>query len=361
MSAPANSTTRNTAAVLARYMAVPLPENVVQAEYIWIGGSGVDIRSKTKTLDFVPTSPDELPMWNFDGSSTKQAPGEDSEVLLKPVYMTPDPFRGGNNKLVLCETLLPDGTPAKANHRALAKALFDRSLESRPWFGMEQEYTLYGPDGVTPLGWPKAAFPEPQGPYYCGVGGRAAHGRAIVEAHYRLCLAAGLKISGINAEVMPGQWEFQVGPVEGIEAGDQMWIARYILHRVSEDFGVSVSLSNKPVEGDWNGAGCHCNFSTADMRAEGGYKVIMDTMSKLEAKHAEHMKLYGEGNEKRMTGAHETASFDKFSYGVANRGASIRIPRTTEADGKGYLEDRRPGANADMYQVTSKIFETCSL
>lgn len=335
--------------------------DTVQAEYIWVGGSGTDIRAKTKTLSFVPKSVDELPEWNFDGSSTGQAPGHDSEVLLKPAYMVPDPVRGQPHVLVLCASAKPDGETVQGCNRAAAAALFAQQPDTKPWYGLEQEYTLFASDGVTPLGWPKGAFPSPQGPYYCSVGALNAHGRAIAEAHYRLCLASGLTISGINAEVMPGQWEFQVGPVEGIEAGDQMWVARYLLERVAEDFGVSVSFANKPIKGDWNGAGCHANFSTAAMRAEGGYDVILSAMPKLQAKHAEHLAVYGAGNEERLTGGHETASFKTFEWGVANRGASIRIPRTTESSGKGYFEDRRPGANSDPYLVTSKIYETVVL
>jgi len=227
--------------------------------------------------------------------------------------------------------------------------------------GLEQEYTLFNADKVTPLGWPKGGFPGPQGPYYCSAGADVAFGRQVVEAHYRACLAAGIKMSGINAEVLPGQWEFQVGPAEGIEAGDHLWMARYIMYRVTEDFGVTVSFEPKPIAGDWNGSGCHSNFSTKAMREEGGYKVIIEAIERLGKKHAEHIEVYGLGNEKRLTGKHETASYKTFLYGVANRGASIRIPRDTERDGKGYFEDRRPASNCDPWIVTSKIFDTAVL
>ena len=228
--------------------------------------------------------------------------------------------------------------------------------------GLEQEYTLFNLDKVTPLGWPKGGFPGPQGPYYCSAGADAAFGRPIVEAHYKACLYAGIKISGINAEVLPGQWEFQVGPAEGIEAGDHLWMARYIMSRVCEDFGVTVSFEPKPItDGDWNGSGCHTNFSTATMRAEGGYKAILAAVEKLGKKHDEHIAVYGEGNEKRLTGKHETASYKVFKYGVADRGASIRIPRDAEREGKGYFEDRRPASNCDPYVVTGKVFKTCCI
>jgi len=343
--------------VYRRFMSLPQGP-LIQAEYIWIGGDGDDLRGKTRTLDFVPKSPAELPIWNFDGSSTKQAPGHDSEVCLKPVAIFNDPFRGAPNILVLCECIKPDGTPVSTNTRDPAVAVFNRDLSLEPWYGLEQEYTLFHSDRRTPLGWPAGGYPGPQGPYYCGIGAENAFGRLIVESHYRACLFAGVKIAGINAEVMPGQWEFQIGPCTGIAAGDHLWLARYIMGRVCEEFGVWVSFDPKPIPGDWNGAGCHTNFSTKPMREEGGYAEIIKAVERLGTKHAEHIAVYGKGNERRLTGAHETAPIHKFSYGVANRGASIRIPRQTEAEGKGYFEDRRPASNMDPYTVTAKVFET---
>merc|ERR1739848_434426 len=117
----------------------------------------------------------------------------------------------------------------------------------------------------------------------------------------------------------------------------------------------------KPIPGDWNGAGCHTNYSTQKMRDAGGYKEIIAAIEKLKVKHQEHIKVYGEGNERRLTGAHETAPITEFSYGVANRGASVRIPRTAEAEQCGYFEDRRPASNMDPYVVTSKLFKTACL
>jgi len=211
------------------------------------------------------------------------------------------------------------------------------------------------------LGWPQNGFPAPQGPYYCSVGTKHAHGRQVAEAHYRACLYAGIDISGINAEVMPGQWEYQVGPCTGIDSGDQCWLARFLLHKVAEDFGVSVSFEPKPVKGDWNGAGSHTNYSTKTMRADGGYKEIINAVERLGRAHDVHMEVYGKGNKERLTGKHETAKHDTFKYGVADRGASIRIPRQTDLDQKGYLEDRRPAANCDPYEVTAIIARTTIL
>lgn len=337
----------------------------VLAEYIWLGGAsttgGFDIRQKTKTLSQKPAKVEDLPIWNFDGSSTGQAPGRDSEVLLKPISIFNDPFRGGDNIMVLCECLDPKMKPIPTNTRDSAKNLFDQKLDEVPWFGIEQEYTLFEKDGRTPLGWPKGGFPGPQGPYYCSAGADVTFGRSVMEAHYEACLYAGVTIAGINAEVMPGQWEYQIGPCVGIDSGDHLWMSRYLMIRVCEAQGINVSFDPKPIPGDWNGAGCHTNYSTLTMRANGGYADIIKAIEKLGEKHEEHMTVYGTGNERRLTGAHETAPMDKFSYGVANRGASVRIPRTAEADGCGYFEDRRPASNMDPYVVTSKIFKTTCL
>lgn len=334
------------------------------AEYVWIGGTGKDYRCKTMCRDgSASMDPKDYSVWNYDGSSTGQAPGKDSEVYLNPVAVFPDPFRPAGNVLVLCESCLPDGklTPIPTNTRRNALEMFSQKTDEEPWFGIEQEYTLFHIDGFTPFGWPKGGYPGPQGPYYCSAGADNAFGRRIAESHLRACLYAGIQVSGINGEVMPGQWEYQVGPCVGIASGDQMQMSRYIMFRVCEDFGVVVSFEPKPIKGDWNGAGCHTNFSTKKMRAPGGYEEIIAAVEKLGKKHLEHIAIYGEGNDQRLTGAHETAPIDKFSYGVAHRGASVRIPRTTKLEQCGYFEDRRPASNMDPYVVTAKIFQTTCL
>ncbi|KAK3365833.1 hypothetical protein B0T24DRAFT_636945 [Lasiosphaeria ovina] len=337
-----------------------LPQNgQIMVEYIWIDSEG-GVRSKSRTLPELKEgyTPKDLPTWNFDGSSTGQAPGDNSDVYLKPVAVFPDPFRGNPNILVLSECWNADGTPNKFNYRYEAAKLMEKHAEHIPWFGLEQEYTLLDLTD-RPYGWPKNGYPAPQGPYYCGVGAGKVVQRDIVEAHYKCCLYANIKISGTNAEVMPAQWEYQVGPCDGIEMGDHLWLSRFLLHRVAEEFGAKVSFDPKPIPGDWNGAGLHSNFSTKEMRVEGGMKYIEAAIKKLEGRHHEHIAVYGVGNEKRLTGRHETGSIDQFSYGVANRGASIRIPRECAAKGYGYFEDRRPASNADPYQITGIIMETC--
>jgi glutamine synthetase len=350
--------------ITEHYMTLDQPNDKVQVMYIWIDGSGENLRCKTRTVDFIPKTAEELPEWNFDGSSTGQAEGSNSDVYLYPVALFNDPFRRGNNKLALCETFKYNRSPTDTNHRHTCKAVMDQVKDTHPWFGIEQEYTLLDRDGH-PFGWPKLGFPGPQGPYYCGVGANKVYGRDILECHYRACLYAGVKIAGTNAEVMPAQWEFQVGPCEGINMGDHLWMARFLLHRVAEDFGVIVTLDPKPMPGDWNGAGAHTNYSTEAMRNEGGIKVIEDAIEKLGKNHAAHIRAYdpknGRDNERRLTGHHETSSIHDFSAGVANRGASIRIPRHVGEESKGYLEDRRPSSNCDPYRVTEMIVRTTVL
>nr|AAG40238.2 glutamine synthetase GS1 [Solanum tuberosum] len=334
------------------------------AEYIWIGGSGMDVRSKARTLSGPVDDPSKLPKWNYDGSSTGQAPGEDSEVILYPQAIFKDPFRRGNNILVICDCYTPAGEPIPTNkmcHNAAKIFSNPDVVVEEPWYGLEAEYTLLQRRNYWPLGWPIGGFPGLQGPYYCGIGSGKAFGRDIVDAHYKAYIYAGINISGINGEVMPGQWEFQVGLQVGIASGDEVWAARYILERITEIAGVVVSFDPKPIPGDWNGAGAHTNYSTKSMRNEGGYEVIKKAIEKLGLRHKEHIAAYGEGNERRLTGKHETADINTFKWGVANRGASIRVGRDTEKEGKGYFEDRRPASNMDPYIVTSMYAETTLL
>lgn len=330
----------------------------VKAEYIWIDGHKptAKLRSKTKVFEGPVKSLDDIPMWGFDGSSTMQADGSDSDCMLKPVYYLPDPIRGGDDILVMNEVRKPDGSIHESNTRARLVEIAEKHKDEDAWFGIEQEYTFF--KGRSPLGWPNGGYPAPQGPFYCGVGADEVFGRDIVEDHMDICLQAGIQISGINAEVMPGQWEFQVGSLGPLEVSDQLWIARWILYRIAENYGVNATLHPKPVKGDWNGAGAHANFSTKPMRENGGLKIIESACEKLGRKHEEHIAVYGAHNEERLTGLHETCALHEFRYGVSDRGASIRIPMDTANNGKGYLEDRRPSANMDPYQVCAALIET---
>jgi glutamine synthetase len=323
-------------------------------EYIWLDGYKPEphLRSKTKTLELDKYNGElaVLPVWSFDGSSTRQAEGNSSDCLIKPVRTYQDTSRK-NGWMVMCEGLNPDGSPHASNTRhALPE-------EEDYWFGFEQEFTLVI-DG-RPLGFPKNGFPAPQGMYYCSVGHGNVAGRDIIEDHYDLCLDAGLDITGINAEVMLGQWEFQVFGKGARKASDDLWISRYLLFRLAEKYHVNIEFAPKPVEGDWNGSGLHCNFSNHDMRENGG-KDTFDRICEAFGKYKEeHIAEYGSGHDKRLTGLHETQHIDTFSYGVSDRGASLRIPVSVAENGyKGYIEDRRPASNADPYRITGRIIQT---
>ncbi len=330
----------------------------VCAEYIWIDGQKptAKLRSKTKIIDGPVKSLSELPDWGFDGSSTSQAEGHFSDCQLKPVKTIPDPLHGDNDILVLCEVLNADGTVHSSNTRAQLRSISEKYADHDTWFGIEQEYTFF--EGNHPLGWPERGFPAPQGGYYCGVGSDEVFGREVVEDHASACMRAGIAICGTNAEVMPAQWEFQIGPLSPLEMADQLWLARWLLYRIGEEHGVSATLHPKPMKGDWNGAGAHTNISTKATRADGGIKVIEAMCEKLRKRHDQHIKVYGAGNEERLTGKHETCSIHQFRYGVSDRGASIRIPMAAANEGKGYFEDRRPAANMDPYQVCAILIET---
>lgn len=338
-----------------------------KVEYIWLdGGKTQEPRSKTK---IVPTEKEltlsDLEQWSFDGSSTMQAGGTDSDCLIEPVCLVEDPIRGPGNYLALCEVLNADGTPHETNHRARLRALMDMGGDAQDaYVGYEQEYTLYK-DG-RPLGWPTNGYPAPQGQYYCGVGSSNVFGRELAEDHMVACMEAGLCFYGINAEVMPGQWEFQIGyrgvkseKADPLTMSDHLWIARWMLYRLAELEGVTVTFDNKPEKGDWNGAGLHTNFSTKDMRDEKkGWATIEAACEALKKRHKLHVDHYGEGLGERLIGALETSSMTKFNWGTANRTTSIRIPRPVATKGCGYMEDRRPGANADPYVISNRLLET---
>jgi glutamine synthetase len=330
----------------------------ITAEYIWIDGQRptAKLRSKTKIIEGPVKELSELADWGFDGSSTYQADGHFSDLLLRPVRIARDPLHREDDILVLCEVLNPDGSVHWSNTRAALREIAAEYQHQEPLFGIEQEYTLF--EGNKPMGWPDRGFPAPQGGYYCGVGNDEVFGRDVVEAHTEACLRSGIEIYGTNAEVMPAQWEFQIGALPPLEAADEIWLARWLLYRVGEDFGVSATLYPKPVKGDWNGAGAHTNFSTRATREEGGMKVIEEAMEKLRLRHDDHIKVYGAHNEERLTGLHETAPIHAFRWGISDRGASVRIPMATANNGFGYFEDRRPAANMDPYQVCAVLIET---
>jgi glutamine synthetase len=330
----------------------------IKLEYVWLDGYTPEpnLRSKVKVIEVDyyhhDVTLEDCPMWSFDGSSTMQAEGHFSDCILKPVRLYSNLLSKGflQSYFVLCEVLNPDGTPHYTNTRSEAG-----EEESDIWFGFEQEYTIIE-DG-RPLGFPKNGYPEPQGKYYCGVGAGLVGGRQFVDRHLEMCLEAGIDITGTNAEVLLGQWEYQVFSKGKLKAGDDLWMSRYILQQMSEDYGFKIEFHPKPVQGDWNGSGLHCNFSNQMMREVGGEDYFNVLFSRLEENHDHHIAHYGSSNELRLTGKHETQSIDTFSWGISDRGASIRVPLSTSLEWKGYVEDRRPASNGDPYKIVKVISE----
>ena len=325
-------------------------------QYVWLDGNEPMQTMRCKTRIEADFSGDlaDCPMWSFDGSSTGQASGGSSDCLLKPVMIVPDPVRK-NGYIVLTEVLNADGTPHATNARA---TIDDEDQDF--WFGFEQEYFLMDTDTEKPLGFPAdGTDPSPQGQYYCSVGARNAYGREIIEEHLDACLDAGLTVEGINAEVAPGQWEFQTFAKGAKEAGDQIWMARFLLERTAEPYGIYVEYHPKPLEGDWNGSGMHANFSNSFLRESGKRADYEKVCEAFRPVTKEHIEVYGHDNHLRLTGLHETQSIHEFSFGISDRGASIRIPiATVERGWKGWLEDRRPNSAADPYKVAARIVKT---
>uniref|UniRef100_A0A6C0J5X8 glutamine synthetase n=1 Tax=viral metagenome TaxID=1070528 RepID=A0A6C0J5X8_9ZZZZ len=320
-------------------------------EYIWIGGNN-ELRSKVKY-----SKDDKLTEWNYDGSSTNQANNKNSEVILKPVRTYNDPFTKG--KFVLCETWVLENDelkPHKTNLRKQAENIFKDSDSNKPLFGIEHEFFLMSNKNV-PIGYFNSSTPK-QGQYYCSVGTGNAYGRDFLNLACELCIKAGLNITGSNLEVAPGQMEIQLCEY-GLKAADDSIILKYILDRMGEANNLKVNWNSKPLKGDWNGSGCHINFSTKQMREPDGLNVIMECMKKLELKHKEHIDVYGNDNNERLTGKHETSDLNKFSYGFGSRGTSIRIPNSTKINKCGYFEDRRPSSSVIMYLAISKLYNTC--
>ena len=354
-------------------------------EYVWIDADG-GLRSKNRVVDedsFSITEhmkPDPSRWdWSFDGSSTGQATGTDSDVIIRPVAFYTNPFYQSlsgqgpgyfKSWLVMCDCYDKDGTPHSTNARVRCAQTEAACAREEPLFGIEQEYVIFErlkphyQFSHCPYQWMNGSDPGcgEQGPYYCGVGGDRCFGRKIVDQHLQACLYAGIAICGTNAEVMASQWEFQIGPLPALQVSDQLWMARYILMRITEEHGCSVSFHPKP-KSDWNGSGGHTNFSTAAMRTKSGdaMDAIKTACTKLQAAHAEHMTVYGKDNEARLTGKHETSSIHECTWGISDRGRSIRIPRHVANQGHGYLEDRRPAANLDPYLVSERIMRTCCL
>ena len=324
-------------------------------EYVWIDGYKPEpnLRSKVKVTDKPISQLSDIPEWGFDGSSTKQAEGYSSDCYLKPVRL----YSGGlgDTIYVLCEVMDSRGKVHETNDRAkLGKEDFDF------WVGFEQEYFIRSGHHKNILGFEKGII-DPQGKYYCGVGGQMV-GRSLTEEHLDMCLNYGIGIEGTNAEVALGQWEYQIFAKGKITAADDLWMSRYFLYKIAEKYGYQIELHPKPIIfGDWNGSGLHTNFSNKRMREKGGEEYFKSIFKVFESRAKVHIENYGSDNHLRLTGKHETQSIDKFSWGVSDRGASIRVPKSVGETWKGYLEDRRPGSNANPYKVLQIISESLEL
>jgi len=328
------------------------------AEYIWIDGE--NLRSKIKVI----VDESEIEKWNFDGSSTGQSETKDSDLILNPIDKIKNPLLPSDitGFIVLCEVLNQDGTPHETN--TYSKLLNNKnSTNETIWFGFEQEYILLNKDGslygINYDGKNKSTskFKNNSNQYYCSVGESNAYGRNISDEHLYASLRADLTICGTNSEVTPSQWEFQIGPASAIRTSNDLWFARYLLIKIAEKYDVTVSFHPKPFP-ELNGSGLHTNFSTVEMRYDYNLLTIKDIINKLSLTHSEHIKYYGKDNNLRLTGKNETSPIDRFSYGLCDRSSSIRIPVNVKIAGKGYIEDRRPAANADPYQVSLAILNT---
>ena len=328
--------------------------NKSKLEYLWLDGfkPTQSLRGKTKIVEDFSGKLEDCPMWSFDGSSTRQAEGGSSDCLLKPVAIYPDPVRR-NGFIVMTEVLNADGSPHESNGRATID-----DDDNDFWFGFEQEYFLWDPETNLPLGFPKDQ--TPQGQFYCSVGGKNTFGREVMDRHLDICLDAGINVEGTNAEVAAGQWEFQTFAKGAKKAGDEMWVARYLLERLAEEYGLGIEYHPKPLgPTDWNGSGMHANFSNTLLRTCGSKETYETVCEAFRPVVKEHIDVYGAYNDQRLTGEHETQSIHEFSYGVSDRGASIRIPiMTVEKGWKGWLEDRRPASNGDPYKIAGRIIKT---
>ena len=330
-------------------------------EYVWIGGKG-ERRSKTRIINFLIRSVNDIPNWTSDGSSTGQADSNGmTEIILVPFKYFLNPLINNNNNtvncdnyIVLCETFDINMVALPSNYREKALRIFNKGLSEEPWFGIEQEYIMCHTNQKN-----KDKCLSSDSRHYCGTQLNSVE-RTIAEEHMSACLYAKIKYAGLNSEVTQSQWEYQIGPCEGIDAADHLTVANFLLERIAEKHNVVISYHPK-LYVDKNGTGCHTNFSTARTRCEGGIEEIHICMEKLKYKHIKHIEVYGEANDMRLTGIHETSSYNNFSFGVGTRNTSARIPTQVEKEGCGYFEDRRPAANCDPYQVTAIIFLTCCL
>lgn len=323
-------------------------------EYVWTGLEN-KIYSKVRILNEYSISLENIPIWNFDGSSTNHSNTDNSDIYLKPVKIYKHPFLDDKicSYLVLCECLNNDMTPHKINYRDQLIKLEEKYKDKKYLFGIEQEYAVFEKTVNNML--------SPYGGYsyeqtgYCATNGNNVFKkmRDLVVEHTLLCIKAGIKIFGNNLEVANSSAEFQIGTCDMITCCDDLIMARFILYVLSEKYDAIISLHPKPFGDNYNGSGCHTNLSSEDMRND--IKYIYEACEKLKLKHGENNKFFGDYNELRLTGKHETSDINHFSYGVADRTATVRIPLSVFNDQKGYMEYRFPASNLEPYLGINKL------
>jgi glutamine synthetase len=335
-------------------------------EYVWIDGYN-KTRSKTRIIPgiLIPEKEENglsfhIDLWNYDGSSTGQSDTKNSDIILIPRCIFPDPFNTDTVTckyfLCICDTFNLDGTAHSTNNRfkllTTMQKIGETVLEEQqPLFGIEQKYFIL--DSLNqPYGWETGniKYFTKQGKFYCGVGSDRTFGRVIAMEHMNACIHAGIKIGGMNSAVAPSQFEFQLGFCEPLQMGDHLWMSRYILERVAEKHGLCISYKPKPFGTKWQESSAHTNFSTKAMRSQDGIIAIYNAIEKLQVKHNEHMTVYSKDN--------ETSDSNTFIYGECDRSSSIHIPVFVKATKCGYFEDRRPSSNADPYLVCATILDT---
>lgn len=330
----------------------PLELEIYKANltYVWLDKFNI-LRSKTKRVEQV----NQIPIWNFDGSSTSQMDYStmNTEVLLQPIRVYIDGFNERNNEnyLVLCDTynINKDGiiTPTVDNYRYGAINIFNET-NLNPKFGFEQEFYLIDNENHEKLS--SLTNISNKDNNYCRTTTKYTY---IMNEFYNLCLSCKIGIVGWNAEVAPFQFEYQIFG-NGIDACDDLVMSRYVLERYMIDNNYEIKYDPKLYE-NLSGSGCHINYS--DVRS----KEYMDKYIKaLGETHNDLMKVYGENNNKRLTGLHETSSYSVFTYGVGDRYKSVRIPNSTALGLTNYFEDRRPGANINPYMACGALVKVLS-
>ena len=320
-------------------------------EYIWLDCNN-NYRSKIKIVNETVTKLEQVPKWNYDGSSTGQATLEHSEVELVPLKIYKHKYDKSFPILVLCDTYNPKTNEVSSYIKA--KIVFDKYINEIPMFGLEQEFFMFDYRSNTILDCENG---YESGKNYCGNGKQCSKTRHYLVGVLYLCLNLDIKLTGMNYEVAPGQAEFQVCNI-GIDACFDLLMLRFILIRVGESYNIKPNWEPKPLKEE-NGSGCHINFSTDKMRKtileKNLLSIIKDMCLKLKKTHDYFInEVYGNDNKKRLTGTCETSSYKEFTVKHGSRGASIRIPKNGN-----YFEDRRPGSNIDPYLACSELLKTC--